>query len=101
MKTAYEILGIPPDQEDDAIKQAYLIKVKQYPPEQASEQFQKIRSAYEAIKDKKSRINYELFYQPEANFDKLLARAFENGPATAIDGDSLIKLLRSGIEESL
>lgn len=61
MKTAFEILEVSEDATDDAIKQAYLQKVKQYPPEQAPEQFQLIRTAYEAIKTKSLRIKYQLF----------------------------------------
>lgn len=101
MKTAFEILGVQEDIADEAVKYAYLQKVKQYPPEQATEQFQQIRAAYEAIKDARSRVQYQLFHQPEADFDKLLERAFETVPATAVDGDCLIKLLQSGIEDKL
>ncbi len=101
MKTAFEILGVTEQAEDEAIKRAYLRKVRQYPPEQAAEQFRIVRQAYEAIKDAKSRINYQLFHQPEADFDKLLERAFDIGPITAVDGNDLVKLLQAGVEDSL
>ena len=101
MKTAFEILGVSEDVADEMVKRAYLLKVKQYPPELAPEQFQQIRGAFEAIKDARSRVKYQLFNQPEADFDKLLERAFETGPITVVDGGSLTKLFQSGVEDSL
>ena len=101
MKTAFEILGVSKDVEDEMVKSAYLRKVKQYPPEQASVQFQHIREAYEAIKDARSRIKYQLFHQPESDFDKLLERAFETDSITAVDGDCFTKLFQSGAEDRL
>lgn len=101
MKTAFEILGVLEDVEDEMVKSAYLQKVKQYPPEKAPEQFQQIREAYEAIKDARSRVKYQLFHQPEADFDKLLVRAFETDPISAVNGECIIKMLKSGAEENL
>ena len=98
MKTAFEILGVTENVTDDAVKNAYLQKVKQFPPEQATEQFQEIRVAYEAIKDARSRVKYQLFHQPETDFNKLLERAFATDPTTNVDGDCLIRLLQSGFE---
>ncbi len=97
MKTAFEILGVPENDEDERIKQAYLRKVKQFPPEKSPERFQQIREAYEAIKDARSRIQYQLFHQPDADFDKLLVRAFETDPISAVEADCQIKLLQSGV----
>lgn len=101
MKTAFEILSVSENVTDEAVKCAYLQKVKQYPPEQATEQFQQIRTAFEAIKDARSRVKYQLFHRPEADFDKLLVRAFDTEPTTTVDGDCLIKLLQSSVKNKL
>ena len=98
MKTAFEILGVPEQVDDDTIRRAYLQKVKQFPPEQAAEQFQKIRDSYEVLKDLRSRVKYQLFHQPEADFDNLLLRAFETDADTAINGESFIKLLQASVD---
>lgn len=67
MKNAYTILGLKTLQDnslidDKLIKQAYLQKVQQHPPEQNAEQFRLIRQAYEFLKDEKSRTSYALFH---------------------------------------
>ena len=56
MKTPFDLLGIPENATDEAIKKAYLQKVRQYPPERAPEQFQTIRAAFEAIKTQQQRL---------------------------------------------
>ena len=47
----YETLGLNPDASPEEVKKAYFRLVRKYPPEKAPEQFQKIRQAYEALKD--------------------------------------------------
>ena len=47
----YETLGLKPGASPEEIKKAYFRLVRKYTPEKAPEQFQKIRQAYEAIKD--------------------------------------------------
>lgn len=50
-KAYYETLGLNPDASAEEIKKAYFRLVRKYTPEKAPEQFQKIRQAYEAVKD--------------------------------------------------
>jgi curved DNA-binding protein CbpA len=61
MITAFDILGVNIDATDDEIKKAYLQKVRIYSPEQAPDEFQKIRSAFDLINTEKKRIKYQLF----------------------------------------
>jgi len=61
MITAFDIIGVYIDASDDEIKKAYLKKVKIYTPEQAPDEFQKIRSAFDLINTEKKRIKYQLF----------------------------------------
>lgn len=51
MNKYYEILGIQPDASQIEIKKAYFKMIRQYSPETDPEQFQKIREAYEYLKN--------------------------------------------------
>lgn len=72
MKTPFEILEVSQDAEDEDIRQAYLKKVQQYPPEQAPEQFQTIRTAFEAIQTSLQRLKYQLFNHEPPSLESLL-----------------------------
>ena len=102
MKTPYDILEVAEQATDGEIKQAYLHKVKQFPPDHYHEQFQQIHKAYDAIKDLSCRTKYELFTVPEADFNVLLEQAFSFGQAaTPISADYFDKLLRAGVDEKI
>ena len=100
MKTPYEILGIANNADDNKIKQAYLLKVKDNPPDREQEQFQIIRNAYESIKDEKSRVSYDLFTLPIANFDKLIDQALEPQKKIQLNADHFNKLLSVSIDDT-
>ena len=55
------VLGVPPDANDAAIRQAYLNAVKESPPEADPKRFQAVSQAYEKIKDQQSRHRHLLF----------------------------------------
>lgn len=101
MKTPYAILEVAEPATDGEIKQAYLQKVKQFPPDHFHDQFQQIHQAYQAIKDLSSRTKHALFTVPEADFNALLDHAFSFGPATSISADQVDKLLLASIDENL
>ena len=71
MNNPFELLAVSPEATDEMIKKAYLGKVKEYPPDQAPEQFQAIRSAYELIQTHKDRLAYSLFHIEQPNADTL------------------------------
>lgn len=99
MKTPYEILEVARQATDSEIKQAYLQKVKQYPPDHHHELFQQIHSAYETIKDITSREKYALFNYPEADFNALLDQAFSTPEPALMNAELFDKLLRAGIDD--
>ncbi len=101
MKTPYEILNVNEQATDAEIKQAYLQKVKQYPPDHHHNLFQQIHTAYQTIKDQKSRLNYTLFQYPEADFDALLDHALAGSETLALSADSFDKLLQASIDDSI
>lgn len=50
-----EVLGVPPDAGEEAIRAAYLRKVKEYPPDRSPEEFEKVRNAFETLRDPRKR----------------------------------------------
>src|SRR5438128_958516 len=61
MSDPYEVLGLPADCDDDAIRRRYLELVKQFSPEHHPEKFAAIRAAYESLRDLDTRLRYRLF----------------------------------------
>lgn len=100
MKTPYEILGVAIDANDIEIKQAYLLKVKDNPPDRDQEQFQLIHHAYTTIKDNKSRISYDLFTLPTANFEQLIDQALESDQSVRLNATYFNILLNASIDET-
>jgi curved DNA-binding protein CbpA len=61
MADPYQVLGLPPDSNDAAIRKRYLELVRQFPPEHHPEKFASIRAAYESLRDLTTRVRYRLF----------------------------------------
>jgi curved DNA-binding protein CbpA len=57
----YLVLGVPPDADDRAIRQAYLDKIRVATPEKEPRQFQMLTAAYHQIQDLPSRRRHILF----------------------------------------
>jgi curved DNA-binding protein CbpA len=55
-----KVLGISPQAGDEEIRAAYLRKVKEYPPDRAPREFEKVRDAYEALRDPRRRTRHLL-----------------------------------------
>lgn len=58
-KDLYELLGVASNADAREIKKAYFQKVREFPPETHSEQFQLIRRAYETLSDPDRRRGYD------------------------------------------
>ncbi|RKZ54058.1 MAG: molecular chaperone DnaJ [Candidatus Parabeggiatoa sp. nov. 3] len=97
MKTPFDLLGLPENATDEAIKKAYLQKVRQYPPERAPEQFQKIRAAFEAIKTQQQRLKYQLFHHEPPSLNALLEHAQQSGTPQR----PTVELMTQALAESL
>jgi curved DNA-binding protein CbpA len=50
-----EVLGVSPSAGEEEIRAAYLRKVKEYPPDQAPEEFERVRNAFETLRDPRKR----------------------------------------------
>jgi curved DNA-binding protein CbpA len=57
----YEILGLPAESDDEAIRRRYLELVRQFSPEHHPEKFAAIRAAYEQLRDLDTRVRHRLF----------------------------------------
>ncbi|CAD6872166.1 J domain-containing protein [Methylomonas fluvii] len=103
MISPYDILGVPEQASDADIKQAYLQRVKDNPPDRDPARFRQIQEAFEAIKDQDSRLRHALFAMPHIEFDALLAQAFgQQGASEPMAADDFLKLLSTlSIEKSL
>jgi curved DNA-binding protein CbpA len=61
MTDPYQVLGLPPDCDDEAIRCRYLELVRQFSPERYPEKFAAVRAAYESLRDLDTRLRYRLF----------------------------------------
>jgi curved DNA-binding protein CbpA len=50
-----EVLGVSPNAGEEEIRAAYLRKVKEFPPDRAPEEFERIRNAFETLGDPRKR----------------------------------------------
>ena len=72
-KDARELLGVAPNADDAEIRAAYLRKVKENPPDRAPEQFERIRDAYDLLRDPRRRaLQMLLAVDPKAPLVSLL-----------------------------
>jgi hypothetical protein len=69
------ILGVSEDAGQEEIRQAYLEKIRQYPPDRSPETFERIRDAYAILSNPFHRMRTELFsVDPGASVIPLLDR---------------------------
>ncbi len=57
----YVVLGVGPDADDERIRAAYLVRLKQFPPDRFPAEFERIRDAYEILRDRRKRAEHTLF----------------------------------------
>jgi curved DNA-binding protein CbpA len=56
-----QVLGIGPEAGDEEIRAAYLRKVKEFPPDRSPRDFERVRDAYEMLRDPRRRTRTMLF----------------------------------------
>ncbi len=52
----WEVLGVTAEATSEEVRRAYLEKLRQYPPDRAPEEFERIRDAYEKLSDSSMRL---------------------------------------------
>ncbi len=81
-----EILGVPPDAGDERIRDAYLQKVKEHPPDREPATFERIRDAYEVLRDPRRRaLHMFLSGDPRAPLVSLLPASSQERKFTGAD----------------
>ncbi len=55
------ILGVPDTASEEDIRAAYVLKLKEHPPDRSPEQFEQVRDAYQALRDPRQRARHLLF----------------------------------------
>lgn len=101
MQTPYEILDVADDADDDAVKKAYLKKVREYPPEHNVETFQRIRGAFEMIQTDKQRRKHRLFHHEKPDFQNLLRQSLRPAGFQRPDAAALASALAEGVIDGL
>jgi len=67
------VLAVGPEADDEQIRAAYLRKIKEYPPDRCPEEFERVRDAYELLRDRRQRSQLTLLScDPEAPFESVL-----------------------------
>ncbi len=68
-----QILGVSVDAGEEEIRTSYVRKIKEYPPDRSPAEFERVRDAYEALRDPRSRMRMMLqSVDPEAPLVALL-----------------------------
>jgi curved DNA-binding protein CbpA len=71
MSDPFTVLGVGEDADDDQIKQRYLELVRAFPPDREPERFQAYRAAYEAVHDRRKRLEAKLLRTNDAALSRL------------------------------
>jgi len=69
---AHELLGVGPEAGEEEIRAAYVRKVKEYPPDRSPREFERVREAYEALRDPQRRTRDVLAAAPDQPLASLL-----------------------------
>ena len=81
----YSILGVAPDATDEAIREAYLARLRQFPPDRNPEEFERTRDAYQRIDDPRKRATLVLDAEPDPRLASLLDGPAATRPAAGLD----------------
>jgi curved DNA-binding protein CbpA len=99
MKTPFEVLGVDETAGDEAIKRAYLQKVREHPPERDPERFQAIRAAFEAVADHRRRLGHQLFHRELPDVTVLLESLAKARPRRRPQEPLLLQVLAASIHK--
>ena len=75
---AREVLGVSAEAGEEEIRAAYVQKAREHPPDRSPEEFERIRDAYQALRDPRRRMRDMLL---SSDVDAPLASLFAGQPA--------------------
>lgn len=78
-ESLYKTLGTTAKISDKRIKEKYIQAVKTHPPETDPERFEKIRMAYETLKDPEKRRQYDMKRKHGGSLEKMVDKALREG----------------------
>lgn len=91
-ESLYKVLGTTAKISDKRIKEKYIQAVKKHPPEMDPEGFEKVRRAYETLKDPEQRKQYDIQRKHGNNLRKMLEEAsFEMDQANYNKAEKILK----------
>ena len=95
MSDPYQVLGLPPDADDESIRRRYLELVRQHSPEHHPEKFAAVRAAYEQLRDQDTRLRHRLFEAGKREtIDALLEEIACRSPRRRVPLKALLSVLR-------
>lgn len=71
-ESPHDVLGVSPQASETEIRAAYLRKVRECPPDRQAEAFERIRDAYDVLRDPRRRAERMLAVEPYPSFVSLL-----------------------------
>jgi curved DNA-binding protein CbpA len=96
MTDPYEVLGLPPDSDDETIRQRYLELVRRHTPEHEPERFAAVRAAYEALRDLDTRLRHRLFEAgKKENLDAIVEEVACRSPRRRLSLATLLEAARN------
>jgi curved DNA-binding protein CbpA len=102
MTDPFSVLGVGETAGDDEIKQRYLALVRAFPPDRDPERFQAYRAAYEALRDRRKRLEAKLLRTNDAALSRLKLALL--APSKPISGRAtratVLELLVEGIDRA-
>lgn len=70
-----EVLGVSQDAGEEELRAAYVRKVKEHPPDRSPEEFERVRDAYDSLRDPRRRMRDRLLsVDPFAPFVTIIER---------------------------
>jgi curved DNA-binding protein CbpA len=95
MTDPYQVLGLPPECDDETIRRRYLELVRQFSPEHHPERFAVVRAAYEKLRDLNTRLRYRLFEAGKnETVDALIEELTCRSPRRRLTLDNLLAVQR-------
>ncbi len=98
--SAFDVLQVTANDDDETIRQAYLSLVHDFSPEHDPARFQLIRDAYEKIATEEDRLRYALFEVPATGFLNFIEALLKQGAASSLTAAHLEAVLREAIHDN-
>jgi len=96
----FTVLGVGEDAGDDEIRERYLALVRAFPPDRDPERFQACRTAFDAVRDQRGRLQVTLLTTGDAALSRLRRTVLE--PPGTVSGRAtratVTALLLEGID---